>query len=259
MGALVASLFYDKEVELKLGELMTRDLIAVGPDAPLKEAARRMLEFGVSGLPVTTDSGALIGVIAEADFVKTEADRSPNKRRRLLTWFVNDKKIHETERLVRDAMTDNVIVLGPEIDHVEAAHVMTKAGIRRIPITGEKGELLGLVSRSDILRVFVRADAEIIDEIVDSVMGDVLWIDPRRVRVICQEGNVILSGQTANRSDAELLVTLTRRVDGVISVRNGLTWEIDNTKFEMVPLPPSYLPRSNWWSDGRKRRPHFRL
>jgi CBS domain-containing protein len=225
---------------------MTSDLITVDPDAPLKEAARRMIEFGVSGLPVTTESGTLIGVITEADFVKTEADRSPNRRRRLLTWFANDKNIRETERLVRDAMTDDVIVLGPEIDHVEAARVMTKAGIKRIPITGDDGELMGVVSRSDIVQVFARADAEIIDEIVNIVMRDVLWIDPRRVRVICEEGNVILSGQTANRSDAELLVTMTRRLDGVISVRNGLTWEIDNTKFEMVPLPPGYTPRPNW-------------
>lgn len=231
---------------MKLRELMTSDLKTVGPDAPLKEAARRMIEFGVSGLPVTTDSGALIGVITEADFVKMEADRSPSKRRRLLTWFTNGTKIHESERRVRDAMTDDVIALGPDADHVEAARVMTKAGIKRIPITGDSGELLGLLTRSDILRVFVRADAEIIDEIRNAVMKDVLWIDSRRIRVICQEGNVLLSGQTANRSDAELLVTLTRRIDGVISAQNRLTWEIDNTKFEMVPLPPGYLPRPNW-------------
>ena len=249
---------------MKLRELMTSDLKTVGPDAPLKEAARRMIEFGVSGLPVTTDSGALIGVITEADFVKMEADRSPSKRRRLLTWFTKDTKIHESERRrlltwftkgtkiheserrVRDAMTDDVIALGPDADHVEAARVMTKAGIERIPITGDSGELLGLLTRSDILRVFVRADAEIIDEIRNAVMKDVLWIDSRRIRVICQEGNVLLSGQTANRSDAELLVTLTRRIDGVISVQNRLTWEIDNTKLEMVPLPPGYLPRPNW-------------
>ena len=143
-------------------------------------------------------------------------------------------------------MTDDVIALGPDADHVEAARVMTKAGIKRIPITGDSGELLGLLTRSDILRVFVRADAEIIDEIRNAVMKDVLWIDSRRIRVICQEGNVLLSGQTANRSDAELLVTLTRRIDGVISVQNRLTWEIDNTKLEMVPLPPGYLPRPNW-------------
>ena len=231
---------------MKLRELMTSDLKTVGPDAPLKEAARRMIEFGVSGLPVTTDSGALIGVITEADFVKMEADRSPSKRRRLLTWFTKGTKIHESERRVRDAMTDDVIALGPDADHVEAARVMTKAGIERIPITGDSGELLGLLTRSDILRVFVRADAEIIDEIRNAVMKDVLWIDSRRIWVICQEGNVLLSGQTANRSDAELLVTLTRRIDGVISVQNRLTWEIDNTKLEMVPLPPGYLPRPNW-------------
>jgi CBS domain-containing protein len=61
---------------MKLRELMTPDVITIGRDASLKEAARRMIEADVSGLPVTTDSGALVGIITEADIVKKEADRS---------------------------------------------------------------------------------------------------------------------------------------------------------------------------------------
>ena len=110
---------------MKLRELMTPDVITVGPDASLKEATRRMIEAGVSGLPMTSDSGALIGVITEADFVKTEADRRATKRA-----FTSDVNIPESERRIRDAMTKDVITLGPDSDHAEAARVMMKAGHR---------------------------------------------------------------------------------------------------------------------------------
>ena len=231
---------------MKLRELMTVDVITVGPNSALKEAARRMIEAGVSGLPVTNASGALIGVISEADLVKTEADRRTTKRARPLRWFTSSKSIPESEPRIGDAMTRDVITLGPDSDHAEAARVMTKAGIKRIPIIGENGDLLGLVSRSDILRVFARPDVEIIDEIVDDVMKEVLWIDAGRAEVVCEEGNVVLTGQLETRSDAELLVRLARRLDGVVSVQDRLTWEIDNTKLKMVSPPPARWPRPNW-------------
>ena len=205
-----------------------------------------MIEAGVSGLPVTNASGALIGVISEADLVKTEADRRTAKRARPLRWFTSNKSIPESEPRIGDAMTKDVITLGPDSDHAEAARVMTKAGIKRIPIIGENGDLLGLVSRSDILRVFARPDLEIIDEIVDDVMKEVLWIDAGRAEVVCEEGNVVLTGQLETRSDAELLVRLARRLDGVVSVQDRLTWEIDNTKLKMVSPPPARWPRPNW-------------
>lgn len=231
---------------MKLHELMTVDVITVGPDASLKEAARRMIQAGVSGLPVTNDDGTLVGVISEADFVKIEADRRGTKRARPLRWFTSNARMPESRRSVGDAMTKDVITLGPGYDHVEAARVMTDAGIKRIPITGSNNEVLGLVSRSDILRAFTRSDREIIDEIVDDVMRKVLWIEPGRVEVVCEDGEVLLTGHLETRSHAKLLVKLTRHLDGVVSVQDQLTWEIDNTKLEMVSPPPALPRRTNW-------------
>ena len=75
---------------MKIQDLMTTNVITIGPEASLKEAARRMIEAGVSGLPVTDDSGSLVGVITEADFVKAESGRRAAKRARLLRWFTRD-------------------------------------------------------------------------------------------------------------------------------------------------------------------------
>jgi CBS domain-containing protein len=232
---------------MNVRELMTTDLITVAKDASLKEAARRMIEGSVSGLLVTGDDGALLGVITEADFVKAESDRRAGKRARLLQWLSHDdKEIPNTERLVGDVMTTEVITLGAEADHAEAARLMRKAGVKRLPIVDDDGRPVGIISRSDIMRAFARADSDIIAEITDHVMKDILWINPKRVEVRSEEGNVKLRGQLETRSDATLLEDLTRRIDGVVSVDSELTWEIDNTKLEMTSPPPSGLRRSNW-------------
>ncbi|HEU4319636.1 MAG TPA: CBS domain-containing protein [Acidimicrobiia bacterium] len=220
---------------------MTTSIVSIGPEAPLKEAARRMIEAGVSGLPVTTGEGDLIGVITEADFVKSEAGRREEKRNRLLGWLFDRDRMPEGEKTVADVMTAEVISLPPTADHVDAARLMERAKIKRIPVVDE-GRLVGVVSRRDILRAFTRPDSEVIKELRDHVMRKVLWIDSSAIRITCADGNLHLSGRLETRSDAQLLAEFARRIDGVASVKDDLTWEVDNTKMEMA-FPPS--PR-NW-------------
>jgi CBS domain-containing protein len=222
---------------MKLHEIMTRDVITIGSDAPLKEAARRMVEAGISGLPVADDSGNLIGIITEADFVKKEANRRSKKRARLLQWLDRDG-VPDRHQTVGDVMTEEVITLDADADSTAAARLMQRANIKRLPVLSGDGRLAGLVSRRDLLRVFARSDADIRDEIADHVMLGVLWIDPKRVEVVSDDGNVALTGEVETRSDANLLVELAGRVDGVVSVLDHLTWEVDNTRLEMVPPPP---------------------
>ena len=220
---------------MKLEDLMTTDVITVGVDTSLKEAARRMIEAGISGLLVTGDRGELLGIVSEADFVAGESHRREKTKPRILRWFLEDGDVPTFERTVGDIMTTGVLTLPPEADHPEAARLMQKAGIKRIPIVTDDGRLLGLVSRSDILRAFARSDSEIAEEIADHVMRKVLWLDPHRVTVRVEDGNVTISGRLETRSDAELLVELTKRLDGVVSVVDSLTWEFDNSKTSMVP------------------------
>jgi CBS domain-containing protein len=231
---------------MKVRDLMTPQVITVGPQASLKEAARRMIEAGVSGLPVTDDIGSLVGVITEADFVKNESGRRARQRARLLRWLGNGDDMPSTERLVEDVMTSDVVTLGPDADHAEAARIMRRAGIKRIPIVEDDGTLRGIISRSDILRAFARPDDDIIEEIRGHVMGEVLWIDSRTVEVKSVDGNVELHGHLETKSDCRLLEDLTKRLDGVVSVNSQLTWEIDNTKLEMTPPPQSHLAGPNW-------------
>lgn len=229
---------------MKVSQLMSPEVITVGRDAPIKEAARRMIEAGVSGLVVTNGRCSIQGVITEADFVKTESERRAGKRARLLRWFSREEpEVPDTERVVGDVMTTEVITLDVEADHAEAARLMRKANIKRVPILDDKGCLVGILSRSDIMRAFARPDAEIVGEITGHVMREVLWVDPRRVKIRCMDGNLVLEGRLETKSDVTLLEALARRVDGVVSLASHLSWDIDNTKLEMVPPPPG-MPRT---------------
>lgn len=226
-------------------DLMTEDVLTIRPDASLKEAARRMVESGISGLPVLDDEGLLVGIITESDFVKAEGDRRVGWHRAgMLRFLDRQHDIPSQERKVSDVMTTRVITVNPGADHAEAARIMQRVGVKRLPVT-HGDHLVGLVSRSDVMRAFTRSDDEIVAEIKDYVLAKVLWIDPERVRVESEDGNVTLGGRLETRSDAELLVELTKRLDGVASVVDGLSYEVDNLKSDMTGVPPA-RPRPNW-------------
>lgn len=218
---------------MKVRDLMTPDVITVGGEASLKEAARRMIEAGISGVVVTDAAGTVEGVITEADFVKAESGRRARKRARLLRWFGQEEEaIPQVERRVSDIMTRDVITVGPTADHAEAARMMTTAGIKRLPVVDREDRLVGIISRSDILRAFARPDADIVTELSEDVMRRILWIDPKRIEIQVLDGNVVLEGRLETKSDADLLEDLAGRLDGVISVQSRLTWEVDNTRLE---------------------------
>jgi signal-transduction protein with cAMP-binding, CBS, and nucleotidyltransferase domain len=123
---------------------------------------------------------------------------------------------------VAEAMSAPPVTIGPDRPVSEAAMLMLDEGVNRLPVV-DGGALLGLVSRADLVRAFVRTDSEIQGEIEQEAIRRALWLDPANVRVTVESGHVKLSGSVSTETDAELLLTFVRRVPGVVDVTSDVT------------------------------------
>jgi CBS domain-containing protein len=217
---------------MKVQEIMTSDVLTIGPEAEIRDVARIFVEHGISGLPVCGAGREILGVVSEGDILfKEQGPRGQS----MLSRF-GGKAPKELEKAlaikVSEAMTAPAITTSPHSSVAEAARLMSEHGINRLPVV-KAGELVGIVTRTDLVRAFVRSDNDIRDEIVDDVLRKTLWLDvPEVIRVDVERGAVRLHGHLETSSDASLLVRLVSRVPGVVSVETGLSWATDDMSRE---------------------------
>ncbi|HSA53730.1 MAG TPA: BON domain-containing protein, partial [Yinghuangia sp.] len=112
----------------------------------------------------------------------------------------------------------------------EAARHMERHNVKRLPVVDQTGQLRGIVSRCDLLRVFLRPDEHIRDEIRNDVLCHDLWVDPTSIDVRVVDGVVTLAGELENKTLARVLTGLARGVDGVVRVHDRLTYAVDDTR-----------------------------
>ena len=105
---------------------------------------------------------------------------------------------------------------------------MIDEGVKRLPVVDNAGKLIGIVTRADLVRAFVRSDEEIAAEIREDVIRRTLWIEPDAVQVVVEHGEVRLAGQVETKADAELIPSFVQRVPGVVSVLSKLRWPEEN-------------------------------
>jgi CBS-domain-containing membrane protein len=217
-------------------DVMTKKVVVVRDSAPFKEVVRLMDEFRVSALPVVDGMGVLVGIVSEADLLLKEEYPEPGDSE----WFEGRKRRRERTKaaglLVTDMMTRDVVTIGPDDSLTDAARSMHGHRIKRLPVVDEEGTVLGIVSRSDLLKVFLRPDQEIEREIVEDLIERTLWLDRTTISVSVHEGVVGLAGEIERRSLAPVLVGLVLGVDGVVGVDTRLTWDVDD-----VVRPPDLL------------------
>jgi len=104
---------------------------------------------------------------------------------------------------------------------------MRKAGVKRLPVV-EHGRLVGIVSRADVLKSYLRSDADILSDVVEGVIKGSMWLDPKSVDVAVEDGVVRMHGEVARRSDVEILGRLTLSVEGVIGVESSVKFRFDD-------------------------------
>ncbi len=212
---------------MRVKDVMTADVTTVRPGASLREVASILAGRRISGLPVVDQGGELLGVVSEGDILMKEQGRKDG-RGGVLGWLVDrDAGLREDKfgaRTAGEAMTAPAITAGPTDRIAKAASLMVENDINRLPVV-ERGRLVGIVTRADLVRAFTQTDSEIAVEIREDVIGRQLWMAPESLVVEVYNGQVELSGETETEQLAELLPTLVEKVAGVVSVTSNLRWQ----------------------------------
>lgn len=223
-----------------VADVMTRDVVAVAPDEDFKTVARLMHLHAVSAVPVVDHEGKLVGIISESDLLAKERERGAN--RPLLGLHPNEDGI-AAARAARDMMTWPAICIAPDASIPEAARLMYREAVKRLPVIDPNGDLIGIVSRADLLKTITRSDESIRRDIIEEILKKSLAIDPRTVRVEVFNGLVRLSGEVESRSLATLVTRMVERVEGTVAVDCRLTSRLDDSKLR-VEEPPGALQLS---------------
>jgi CBS domain-containing protein len=235
---------------MKVRDIMHRGVVTVRADAPLKEVARLLVEHAISGLPVVDEAGAVIGVVSETDLVIKERGR-PERPPRLIERLFGPRAADRAElakveaTAAGDAMSSPAITIDAGRPVRDAAELMIERRINRLPVT-DGGRLVGIVTRADIVRSFIRPDEEIRRSIVEDVIERAMWLDARLLTVSVRQGVVRLEGTIDRRSSVAILEALVHGVGGVVAVETDLRWQVDDSRY-VAPEPdlvsPPYGPR----------------
>ncbi|MDH2430829.1 CBS domain-containing protein [Sphaerisporangium sp. TRM90804] len=225
-------------MHMKVQNVMTTDVASVEQDTPFKDIAELLIAREVSAVPVVDAGRRVVGVVSEADLLRKEEFRDqfyregyrPPLRARLRDRLAGHAGHAEARgEVAADLMSTPAHTVGPGTTVVTAARLMDEHGVKRLPVTDDEGGLVGIVSRRDLLKVFVRGDEDISREVRDDVLTHSLWIETSDVKVATCRGVVTLSGHLRLRSEARLAARMVRRVNGVVDVVDEIGYDEDDT------------------------------
>ena len=223
----------------KTGHLMTADVVSVREGTPFKDVVALLARHRISGLPVVDDDDKVLGVVSESDLMLRQATRQEGWRRRLqaLSPSARRNAVRGRARTAGQLMSTPAITVRARESIAVAARTMADHRVNRLPVVDDEDRLVGIVTRGDLLQVFLRPDPDIRAEIIDEVVVRTLWLAPRAIGVSVHHGVVTLEGRLERRSEVPLAEAMARHVDGVVAVVNRLTYRLDDT--HQRPVQPA--------------------
>jgi len=228
----------------RVRDVMTTKVVTVDRLTPFSDIVRLLTEHRISGVPVLMMGRRVAGVVSEADLVALEDEEVRRARMDANAtgrWRRPLRRVHWG--LTAGAlMSAPAVTIYPEASIPHAAQIMTGHHLRRLPVVGDDGRLIGIVTRRDLLSVFLRPDDEIAEH-VRELLDDVLPADPGRVTATVRDGVVILTGHPEAPEDRELIpaaIRLIWDVDGVIDVSSRLGEQADDSA-ELTEPPAAAL------------------
>ncbi|RXS83729.1 CBS domain-containing protein [Streptomyces sp. TM32] len=192
-----------------VADLMTPHAVVVQRGTTFKEIARLLDEYEITAVPVVDEDEQVVGVVSEADLLRRQI-----------------AKLGSTT--AEAIMTSPAVVARPGWSVVEAAKLMEQKKVKRLPVIDDAGRLIGVISRSDLVRLFLRRDRAIQEEVLEEVLTRTLGVPPSTVTVDVSNGTVTLTGTLERTSLVPIAVRMCESVDGVVEVIDRLTAERDD-------------------------------
>ncbi|MCZ7462026.1 CBS domain-containing protein [Streptomyces sp. WMMC940] len=232
----------------KVGSLMVGEVVSVVPSTPFKEVAKQLAEHDISGLPVLDEDDRVVGVVSETDLLARQAAAGSGAGPAVhASWYGagglpgGDRDAPTAGRL----MSTPAVTVHAEDTIAEAARTMLRRGVERMPVVDEEDRLVGIVTRRDLLQVFLRPDPEIRLQVVEEVLVGALGLAPDAIDVHVVDGRVTLEGRLEAAGQIPVLVKLTEQMDGVVAVSQHLAAPSDGSR------PTARSPGG--WTPARER------
>lgn len=213
---------------MKVRDVMTSTVVTVTPGTPFPEVLDTLLRYGVSGVPVVDEDGHLVGIVTEADLVSKQA-YGGHRRRRALELLADLVAGRETRwavkgegRTAAQVMTTKVETARPGDDVRAAARRLLEHQVKRLPVV-DNGRLVGIVSRTDLLRVLHRSDDDLAGDVAEMLADPLRAPENHAIEASVAHGVVTLRGTVQFPTDLPVLSAMVWRLPGVVDVQNDAT------------------------------------
>ncbi len=222
-----------------VSDVMTRTVAAVSRRADFKEIVKTMERWRVSALPVLVGDGRVIGVVSEADLLPKEEYRDVGPTQ---VGLASDREIAKAEAATAEGlMSTPAVTVHMDATLPQSASIMARRHIKRLPVVDTAGRLAGIVSRGDLLKVFLRPDEDIAREVRDVAVGPLFPNLTPPVEVEVSEGVVTLKGHIPDLSQVPVAAHLAHSVEGVVDVECELHGRAPR-RFDPPPGDPGSDP-----------------
>jgi CBS domain-containing protein len=204
-------------------DVMSTHVIAAHASATYKELAVMLHDQRVSAFPVVDEDNMVIGIVSETDLLAKEALRGTVPG--TLAGMPHQRERSRVAGLTAaDLMSSPAVTIGPDEPVSHAARLMYNKRVKRLPVVGDDGVLIGIVSRSDVLSVYSKPDAVIRDEVSDELIRGAFLADPGAFAVAVKDGIVTLTGRPDTAQAGQHIVAAVQHMEGVVAVRDRLSY-----------------------------------
>jgi CBS domain-containing protein len=237
----------------RVQDVMTTEVITAPEDASVAEIVTLLTDRQITAVPITDRFDAVLGVVSWTDLREKIAVGTPEDARP--GWWARSApaSAHWPQGTAVEVMSAPALTIGADTSLPAAARAMYRRGVGRLLVVGRDNRLRGIVTRSDLLKVYARLDAVIRDEVAHRVLADTLGIPVGTVRATVEEGVVTLTGRTRHKTTAVAAARLAGAVPGVTDVVDRLTHDVDDTIATASARPAAPRdPLRGWWTGHRR-------